>query len=188
MVEVLQCKPLLLIELLGLVVRQVRDLVDRTKIRNRVAVTVETPAHGQFLGPGHDFHLVDSTMTGHATHPTIYMCAVIEIRIVGNAIDPDPFNRQAGFIGLLDLLELRTFRPNPLVAVHASLRRRDCSMGRFFNRVVTVPTIHPKFTGVQCVTERYRLFGLIADLEGLRTEAVRDEHHRVQGEQTTNHQ
>ena len=94
MVKRLQGKTLLFIQLRLLVVGEIRDLGNRTKVGNRVSVTIKAPAHGQLLGSTDDRHLVDTPVTGNTSNSTVDMCAVIEICVIRDAIDPDPLNRE----------------------------------------------------------------------------------------------
>ena len=62
MVKRLQGKTLFFIQLRLLVVGEIRDLGNRTKVGNRVSVTVEAPAHGQGFVSLDDFHLIDAAV------------------------------------------------------------------------------------------------------------------------------
>ena len=55
------------------------DLVVWPQILFRVAMAIETPTHGQFLGLKHEGHLIDLAVAGGAANPLIHVNAVIEI-------------------------------------------------------------------------------------------------------------
>ena len=55
------------------------DLVVWPQIFLRIAMAIQTPTHGQFLGLKHEWHLIDLAVAGRAANPLIYVNAVIEI-------------------------------------------------------------------------------------------------------------
>ena len=55
------------------------DLIVRAQILLRIAVTIETPAHGQLFGLKHKRHLIDLPVTRRAANTLIHVNAVIEI-------------------------------------------------------------------------------------------------------------
>ena len=57
----------------------VGDLVVGPQIFLWIAMAIQAPAHGQFLGLKHEGHLIDLPVTGGAANPLIHVNAVIEI-------------------------------------------------------------------------------------------------------------
>jgi hypothetical protein len=58
-------------------------------------------------------------MASRTANALIYMNAMVEIRIVGEIVDPNPLNRLAGAKAGPDRFEIRTIGPDLLMAVHA---------------------------------------------------------------------
>jgi hypothetical protein len=57
----------------------VGDLIVWAQILLWVAMTIETPAHGQLFGLKHKGHLIDLPVTRRAANPLIHVNAVVEI-------------------------------------------------------------------------------------------------------------
>jgi len=69
---------------------EIGNLRRRAKKLLRIAMAVETPAHAERLFVPHYGHLVDLTVTAHATHSATDMHAVVKIDVVWCLVDPDP--------------------------------------------------------------------------------------------------
>ena len=52
---------------------EVRDLIERPKVRAWVAMAVEAPAHAQRLRLRDDVHLVDTPVARHAAHAAVHV-------------------------------------------------------------------------------------------------------------------
>ena len=57
----------------------VGDLIVGPQIFLRIAMAIQTPAHGQLFGLKHEGHLIDLPMTGRAADTLIHVNAMIEI-------------------------------------------------------------------------------------------------------------
>jgi hypothetical protein len=91
---------------------QIRDLVYRTQVWLRIAVTIQTPRHRLILGLIHYFHLIDSPVARNTGNTTVHVSRMIEIHIVGQTMDPHPIDRIASSPTLTQRLELRRLRMN----------------------------------------------------------------------------
>jgi len=170
---------------------QVGDLVDRTQVRLWIAMTIQAPSHRLILSLMHYFHLIDSTMATHAGDPAIDVRRVIEIHVIGQAVNTNPIDRLTRPPALTKRLELRRFRVNRrqlrstistrlwTVAVDASLRRGNLRMSRLIHRNVTVLAIHFQLTRMQRVAKWNRLQRSIAGVERLRAGDPKKQNARV---------
>ena len=150
--------------------RHVRNAVKRPQVRSRVAVTVETPTHGQSLLLLHDLHLVDSTVTARATNTGMHMHGVVEERVVRGHMHLDPFDRGTRIVSGGERLDVLTFAHNGQVTVHAGFGRRNRGVRAIFDVLMAVPAVHPHFASMKRVAVRDRLHRRIADLQIKRGE------------------
>ena len=67
----------------------------RSKIRIRVVMALKTPSHRQLFGLIDFFHRIDSTVATHTAHTTIHVGGVIEVNVVRQSVNLDPWNRFA---------------------------------------------------------------------------------------------
>lgn len=180
MIKILERDSFFVRQLSPLVVGEIGDLGDWTKVFDRVSVTIKAPPHGKHLVPHDDFHLVDSSVALHASDATIHVGGMIEVGVVGDAIHPHPLNRKPALVTLLDRLKLSAVGSNRRVAVHAGLRGWYGGVRRSLHGVVAIATVHAKFAGMERMTKRHWLRRLVTHLKRLRTKSVGHEHHHVQ--------
>ena len=119
-----------------------------------VAVAIKAPLHRHRLDLSHDFHLVNSTVTGNATDTLVDVSTVVEVNEVWQVMDSLPRNRIAGFQALANKLKVRVLcvdhaqcsavgcRSVSAMAVAARCCRRHRCMTGFFNRVMAVAAVH----------------------------------------------
>ena len=74
------------------------------------AVTVQAPAHGEWLRLINAIHFLDVSVTGFASHTFCKVALVIEVRVVRKLVDAYPLDCFPFRIGFLDFLNPRTFR------------------------------------------------------------------------------
>lgn len=137
--------------------KHVGDLIARTKVRIRVAVTVQTPRHAERFGLSHHFHLVDTTVTCCATNTRGDVHLVVEEGIVRQHVNIHPANRFVLFVTKTHLRQLLALGQNLRVTTHTDLCGRDGGVARFVHCVVAVATVQSQRSRVKFVTEGYRL-------------------------------
>ena len=120
---------------------QLGHVFGRPQICRRVAVTLQAEAHVQRLGLLHLGHLIDSPVTAYATYSRRKMRLVVEVHIVGKAMDLDPRYRLSARITLADLLQPRAVGPDFRVAVHAGRGGGNSRERRFGHSGVAVVTV-----------------------------------------------
>ena len=98
-------------------------------------------------------------MAGRAADSLVDVNAVIEIDIVGEAMNLDPFNGLIGPGAFPDRFEIADVIEENGMAIHAGLGGRDAGVGGRFHAGVTVPTIDAVIADVVFVAE---LDGLLA--------------------------
>ena len=76
--------------------RHIVNLIARTEVSFRVAMTIETPFHVERLGLPNQRHLIDTPVTGGAPDTLAHVNAVIEIGVIGQIMHPIPFQRRVG--------------------------------------------------------------------------------------------
>ena len=134
----------------------------------------------------HFFHLVDPSVTLHATDPPVDVNGVIEINIIGRFVNANPWNGISGAehsvtvyvftfgeesvlvrvfakIRFADGLEQGGVRLDILVTGHANVGGWDACVRRLVDRVVTIPAVQAQLTGMKLVIVGYGLRGLIPD-------------------------
>lgn len=151
---------------------QGKDLIGWSHMINRISVAIKAPTHRERRSAMNNFHLINATVTLHATHTTRDMGGVIEICVVAKLVNLDPLDRHSSFITFANLGNLWAVLMNLRVAVHASLCRWHRCMRSNFNGVVAVATIHSQFACVQRVAKRHWLNRLILPIKGLWAEPI----------------
>ena len=90
----------------------------------------------------------------------VYMNTMIEIGIVGEIVDPNPFNWLAGAKAGTNRLQVRAIGPYLLVAVHAGLCRGHACRRRSFYRCMAVAAVDAVVSSMVFVAELNRLLTL----------------------------
>lgn len=129
---------------------QVINFVHGSQVQFRLAVTLETPGHGEGLLDAHHLHFIDLAMAGRATDAPAHMHGVIEINEIRKVVNADPWNGLTGFMTDTNRFESRTVRKNQVLAmtVHACVRRRDVRVRRLVDMTVAIPAIDAELPGV----------------------------------------
>ena len=140
------------------------DLISRSKMRPRIAMAGQTPPHGQRLLLLNNVHLVDASVALHASDTRRNVHAVVKVHVVWEAVDANPFDRFARSPALAHRLESRRVRTHQRVTVHAGLGWRDHRHRRPLDTGVTITAVNAELPGMQPVTVRNRLAGLISHL------------------------
>ena len=116
-------------------------------------MTLQAPFHLQRLCLIDDRHLIDLAMTCRAAHAFIHVNRMIEVGEVRQVMHAHPFKRLAGLEARPYRLEVRTVRPNLLVAAHANCGRRNSGGRGSLNRRMTVTAIDAVVADMVLVTE-----------------------------------
>lgn len=103
--------------------RHVKDFVDGTDKALRLAMTFETPLHLQTLRLKRNGHFVHAPVTGRAANALLYVNCVIEIGVVGQVVDANPFDRLAGPETRAHWFQIRTIGPDLFMTTHAGAGR-----------------------------------------------------------------
>ncbi len=162
---------------------QFGDVLDGTQAGGGVSVALEAEIHIQRLYLPDLDHLVDAAVAANATDSRVDMRAVIEIHIVGKFVDVNPGNGLPRRVALAHLLKQRALRLHTRVTVHANFRRRYRCIRCLIYGVMTVVAVHAHISGVQLMTIRNGLDGLISGFHVGRSCEVRegcDTHYREQ--------
>ena len=153
----LRIRHAILIHHLGRLPIQVVHLVFRTDVFFRMAMAIETPAHGHRVNLGRERHFVHAAMTSHAGNALVHVDRVVEIHEVRHVVHTLPGNRLAAFEGIEDRLDLRRIRPDLRVAGHTGFGRRHIGEAAFVYRSVAVATIDAIVADVMLVRKLDRL-------------------------------
>ncbi len=152
---------------------------DRSKMRFRVAMAIDTPSHRLIFVLVDDFHLVDATVASDAGNASSDVGRVIEVDVVGKAVNANPVDRLAGSPAFMDGLEPPRFvavcmdsrigrgtvRGHRTVAVDTSLSGRNGRVSRLVNRIMAVTAVHLQLAGMDRMTEGDRLDWLISGVQ-----------------------
>src|SRR5881396_3477316 len=74
---------------------QIRNFIRRTQLRGGIPVAIQAESHAQGLVMINFIHLIDLPVAFDATDPPIHMDRMIEIDVIGGAMDLNPWNRLA---------------------------------------------------------------------------------------------
>lgn len=143
-------------------------------------MALEAPSHCQGRVSIDDLHLIDAPMTLDTTDATVYVGAVIEIGVVGKFVNLDPLHWKTTLVRTANLFELWALAVNLGVTVHARLGRRNRRKCGAINGAVAVSTIEAELSHVRRVAIWNGLQGLIAHIDRLGTEPVRNDKRRIQ--------
>ena len=145
-------------ELIGRCPIQIENLVARTNIFFRGAMTIETPFHVKRVGLPGERHLIELAMTRDAANAVTNMDAVVEkneIRRVRDAIPRQWFVLSQAFAH--GRQHGRVF-PDLRMTGHAGFGRRQSGERGFFDGRMAKAAIYSESENMMLVTERNRLF------------------------------
>ncbi len=123
-------------------------------------MTLEAPLHLQRRRLVCDRHLIDPAMARRAPDPFVHMNAVIEIRVVRQIVNPDPFHWLACAQTGSHRFKIGTVRPNLFVAPHAGFSGRHTSKRGVFDRAVAVAAVNAVVADVMLMTKLNWLLAL----------------------------
>jgi len=137
----------------------------RPNPRRRIFMTGEAESHVERLFLMNFDFLIDAPVAFDAAHSRRDVRLVVKIDEVGEPVNLNPRNRLAGRETLPDHFEARAGRLDLGVAVHAGLRGRDCGVGGFVDRIVTIEAVQAQLARMQFMAVRYRLDRLIPGID-----------------------
>ena len=152
----------------------VKDLRGRTKEILWGTMTIQTPLHAQRLGLVDNAHFVHRTMAAVTADTPVNVNGMVEVGIIGEAVDLNPRNRLTGLPAVTDSGKTRAVRQNLAltVAIDAGLRGRQVRVTGHLDETMAIPAVHPQLLHMQCMGEGNWLVRLIADTGVLRCEIV----------------
>ena len=109
------------------------NLIQRTQVFGRVAVTVEAPGHVKSVGFDIGGHLVHAAVTGLAADSFGDMDLVVKINEIGQPVYPVPDDRHSCRPTFTDRSQLGAASPDLAVAGHAGFGRWDICETRLLN-------------------------------------------------------
>jgi hypothetical protein len=137
----------------------VENLVSGAKVLFGVAVAIEAPLHGQRRSLENERHLVDRAMARRAANPLVNVNAVVEVDVIGQAVDPDPLDRLICPVAFANRFEIADVAEENRMAIHAGFRRGNTGECRSFDARVTVTTVDAVIANMVLVA---KLHGLLA--------------------------
>ena len=138
-------------------VTHIENLIARTKIILRRAMTAKAPLHLQGFLLIHQRHLVDGAVAGIASHTLRHVNAVIEKDEIGQLIHPRPLQRLARAVAGTNGLQQLGIGPDLRMAVHAGFGGRNSSEAGGFYRSVAITAVNAEASNMVLVAERHRL-------------------------------
>ncbi len=120
-------------------------------------MTLDAPFHLKSILLKNSGHIVDLSMTGRATYTFRNVNAVIKIRVLGQIMNPFPFDRLIIAVARTHWFEIRAVGPDLTVAVHTGLRWRHSGGGSRLHRRVTVATVNAIIADMVFMAELHRL-------------------------------
>ena len=136
---------------------QIDNSIRRSEKPLRLPMAIETPTHLKVARFPSERHLVHLAVAGRATDAFVQMDAVVEVNVIRQIVNADPFEGPAGLPALTHRLKDRRVFPNLRMARHANLRRRNAGEGGAFDRGVAVTAINSEAADMMLMAERHRL-------------------------------
>ena len=149
----------------------VENLVSRAEVLFGVAVAIEAPLHGQRRSLENERHLVDRAMARRAANPLVNVNAVVEVDVIGQAVDPDPLDRLICPVAFANRFEIANVAKENRMAIHAGFRRGNTGERRSFDARVTVTTVDAVIANMVLVAKLHWLLArhaLVGDVRRAR--------------------
>ena len=164
----------------------VKDLRGRAEEILGGTMAIEAPLHAERFRLVDHAHLIHRTMAAVTTNAAVHMDGMIEIGVVGQAMDLHPGNRLTGIPAVADRGKTRTVRQNLALtmAIDTGLGGRQVGMAGDLDEAVTITAIHSQLLYVKGMGEGNRLVRLVADSGVLGREVIPD----PQGDGGADHQ
>src|SRR4029077_18075031 len=138
-------------------IAHIKNLVARAQIFLGVPMTVQAPLHLQRFLLVHEWHLIDRTVAGVASHTLVDVNAVIEKYEVGKLVDAGPLQGFAAAKAGAHRLQQLGVGPDLRMTVHAGLGGRNAGKTRSLDRGVAIAAVDAKARDMVLMTKWYRL-------------------------------
>ena len=156
----------------------IENLVFGTKIRLRIAMAIQAPTHIQRRSLENERHLVDGTVTRGAADALVDVNAVIEVDVIGQAVDLDPLNRLVSTKAFANRFEIADIVEEDGMAIHAGLGGRNARIAGTFHAGMTVAAVDAVVSNMVLVAELYRLIAgnaFVGDIGGTGQDQYRSQ-------------
>ncbi len=177
--------------------REVGDLVHGSKGVLGMAMAIEAESHAKVLGVADFLHLVDPAVAFHTTYTAVNVNGVVEVGVVGNFVNADPWDgsalseetvpilvlavaQDAVLVGVFPVIagpnrfQGGRIRLNGLVAAHADIGCGNPCVSRLVHTMVTIAAVKAEFAYVKAMVIGNRLRGLVANTHELRSAVIVD--------------
>ena len=161
---------------------QLRNQIGVANVLRRIPMAIQAPFHRHRLDLSDDFHLVNPTMARHTTDPFVDVNTVVEVDEIRQIVNPLPQHwitrlkarthwRQQFTFGFdnpqITPRHPRRFGGGPVstVTITAGRGRWNRRVARSLDRVVAITAVQFQLAGVDLVTERHWLLGLMPDID-----------------------
>jgi len=122
-------------------------------------MAIQAPTHSQGRSLKDKLHLIDRAMTGGAANAFVHVNAVIEVDVVGQAVDLDPLNRLVAAKAFSNGFQIADIVEENGMAIHAGFGGGNACVGGTFHAGVTVAAVDTDVSDMVLVA---KLDGLIA--------------------------
>jgi hypothetical protein len=119
------------------------DVLARAKEVLGMTMAIQTPLHVKGFRLPREWHVIDSTVTGFAANPFVYVDAVIEIYKVRKIVDASPDERMVFAKTGTNGFQRWTVGPDLLVAIHAHFGGRYSRKWATFDADMTISAVEP---------------------------------------------
>ncbi len=145
----------------------VENLVLGAKVRLRIAMAIQAPAHGERRSLKDKGHLVDRTMAGRAANALVDVNAVIKVDVVGQAMHFNPLDGLVRAVALSNGFQITHVVEENGMAIHASPGGRNARVSRTLHAGMTVAAVDAFIAHMVLVAELYGLIpghALVGDI------------------------
>ena len=145
------------------ILRPLPDAGNIREERGRVAVAVQACAHRKFGDLPHNIHILHFSVAVHAVDAAVDVNAMIEVRVIGNLVDPLPWQSGPFFVILCQFDDLGFVLTGHTMAVHADGNGGNGGVRRDLGACMTILAIDLHRSGVELMGKRDRLYRSIPD-------------------------
>jgi len=174
--------------------RHVEYLVSRANVLCWVAMAIQTPLHVQRRILKYQRHFIYRPVTGGAANSFVDMNAVVEVNVVGQPVNFNPFDGLIRAVAFAHRFQVRGIVEQHRVAIHAGFCWRYARIRGIFHAGMTVSAVDSVIAYVVLVAELHGLHSrnaLIGDVgrpgnyQNARQRQV-DNHHQGENGESCN--